>query len=71
MLRPIDVALATDGRCLRVFHLEPLVGAASTISRAKALRHDALAAEGAGVLVDHLAVAVIGRVDRDTLVSLP
>ena len=48
------------------FSLEPLVGAAGTINRAKALRHNALAAEGAGVVVDYLAVIV--RVDRDTLV---
>jgi hypothetical protein len=62
---------SAQSRCLGVFHLEPLVGAAGTISRAKALRHDAVAAEGAGVLVDHRAVAVIGRVDRDILVLFP
>jgi hypothetical protein len=45
-----------------------LVGAAGTINRAKALRHNALTAEGADVVVDCLAVAVIVRVDRDTLV---
>ena len=62
MLRPVDVALATDGWCKWVFHLEPLVGAASTIGRAKALRHDALASQGAGMFVDGGALAVVGRV---------
>jgi hypothetical protein len=66
-LRPIDLALASDGGCFWVFHLEPLIRAASTVRRAKPLGHDAFAPECAGVLVDHRAVAVIGRVERDAV----
>ena len=33
-----------NGWCFRVFHLEPLVGAASTVGRAKSLAHNAFTA---------------------------
>jgi hypothetical protein len=52
--------VARDGWRCRVFHLEPLVRAASTVRRAKPLADDALAAERASVLVDQRAVAVVG-----------
>ena len=67
-LRPIDLTLAADGWCVRVFHLEPLVRAASAVQRAKPLADDALTAERASMLVDQRAVAVIGRVERDPVV---
>ena len=67
-LRPIDLTLAADGWCVRVFHLEPLVRAASAVRRAKPLADDALTAERASMLVDQRAVAVIGRVERDPVV---
>ena len=67
-LRPIDLALASEGGCFWVFHLEPLIRAASTVRRAKPVGHDAFAPECAGVLVDHRAVAVIGRIEPDPVV---
>ena len=55
-------------RRVRVFDLEPVIGAARPIGRPKALRHDALAAERASMLEDGRAVLTIGLIERDTLV---
>jgi hypothetical protein len=43
----------------RVLDLQPAISAARAIRRAEALRHDALAAEHAGVLVDDRAVGIV------------
>src|SRR6185295_5259864 len=67
-LRPIDFALAADGRSERVLHLEPLIGAAREIGRAKPLAHNALTAERASMLVDDRAVAVVTRIERHAVV---
>ena len=64
----MDLALASEGGCFWAFHLEPLIRAASTVRRAKPLGHDAFAPERAVVLVDHRAVAVIGRIEPDPVV---
>jgi hypothetical protein len=45
--------------------------AARSVERAKPLRHDALAAERAGVLVDRGAVALIVLVQRDAVMRQP
>jgi hypothetical protein len=60
-----SASLAANRWCFWVFHLEPLVRTASAVRRAKPLAHNALATEGAGMLINHRAVADIGRVDGD------
>src|SRR5215813_3032694 len=53
---PILLRFALHRRRRRVLELEPVPCAAADIRRAQALRHDALAAEAAGVAVDDVAV---------------
>jgi hypothetical protein len=61
---------ARYGRCLRVFDLHPLIGSAGAIRRAEALRHDALAAERAGVLEDDRPVASVVLVEGDAFMGV-
>jgi hypothetical protein len=53
-------------RCRRIFDLDPLLRSTGAVRRAEPLRHDALAAEFAGLPIDDIAVADIVRVERDT-----
>jgi hypothetical protein len=56
---PVLFRLAPDrGRC-RVLDLQPVIDPTGAVGRAEALRHDALAAERAGVLEEHRAVAEV------------
>ena len=52
---PFLFRLALHRRGRRVLELEPMSGAAADIRRAEPLRHNALAAELAGVAVDDVA----------------
>ena len=58
-LVPFFLGLARHRRRSRILDLDPAVSAARAIRGSQALRHDALAAERAGVLVDDCAVAAI------------
>jgi hypothetical protein len=63
--RPILFGFARHGRRRWIFHLEPAIGAAWSVRRPKALRHDALAAERAGLFVDDDAVDLEMAIERD------
>jgi hypothetical protein len=65
---PIFFRFALQGRRLRILDLEPVIHSAGTVRRAEALRHDALAAEIADVLVDDGAVANVMLVESDAVV---
>jgi hypothetical protein len=67
---PMVLGLARDSGCLRVFDFHPMIGSARAIRRAELLRHDALAAERAGVLEDCRAVASMVLVERDTFMGV-
>ena len=67
---PLFLRLAPHrGRC-RILDLESLPGAAGAVSRAEPLRHDALAAELAGLAIDDRAGADVMLVERDAGVRL-
>jgi hypothetical protein len=51
-------------------NLQPAISAAGAIGGAQALRHDALAAERAGVLVDDCAAAGVVLIERDAPVRM-
>src|SRR5262249_59123322 len=55
---PFLLRLALHRRRCRVLELEPVPRAAADIRRAQALRHDASAAEPAGVAVDDIAAVL-------------
>jgi hypothetical protein len=54
---PIFLRFAPHRRRRRILDLEPLPGSAGAVERAEPLRHDALAAELAGVFDHDIAVA--------------
>src|SRR6516225_7136741 len=56
-------------RC-RVLDLQPAIGATGSVRRAKPLRHDALASERAGVLVDDRAIAAVMLIEGNAF-TLP
>ena len=58
-LTPILLGLATHRWRVRVLDLDPAISAAGAVGRAQPFRHDALAAERAGVLVDDRAVGLV------------
>src|SRR6185503_708501 len=64
-LVPLFLSLARDGGRGRVLDLDPAIDAARFIRRAEPLRHNALTAERAGVLVEDRAVAVVVLVEDD------
>ena len=63
--RPILFGLAGHGRRRRVLDLDPTIAAAWSVRRPKAFRHDALAAELAGMLVNDSAVVFEMAIVRD------
>src|SRR5262249_54146373 len=69
-LAPILFGLSPDRRCLRIFDLHPVRRPAGAIQRAEPLRHDALAAELAGVLENDLAVALVMLIEYDAELRL-
>jgi hypothetical protein len=66
---PVLFRLAPDRRRCRVLDLQPVIGPTGAVGRAEALRHDALAAERAGVLEEHRAVAEVMLVEGDALLG--
>ncbi len=62
---PILLGLARHSRGIPVLDFEPVGHAAGTIGGAEPLRHDAFAAEPAGVLEDYLAVALVVLIEDD------
>src|SRR5215472_18197213 len=59
LFAPVLLRVALHRRCRRVLDLEPVIDPAGAVRRAEPLRHDAFAAERAGMLEDDSAVAVI------------
>jgi hypothetical protein len=62
---PVFFRLALHRR-RRLLDLDPVLRSAGAVCRAEALRHNALAAEPAGLLIDDLAVADVAVVEGDT-----
>jgi hypothetical protein len=60
---PILLCLARNCRRVRALYLQPAVGAAGAVRRAKALRHDTLTTERASVAVDDRAIRDEVRVE--------
>ncbi len=58
---PQSPSLSLHGRGGRVFDLNPAIGAADAIRRAKSLGHDTLAAERAGLAEDNSAFGIESR----------
>jgi hypothetical protein len=69
-LTPILFGLATHRWRGRVLDLHPTVGAAGSVGRTEPLRHDTLAAESAGVLVDDRSVARVVLVEGDAFMGM-
>src|SRR5262249_53781679 len=65
--RPNLLLLRARRRRCWVLDLQPVTHSARAIQRAEPLRHDALAAERAGMLVDDGAVIVIVPIERDAI----
>jgi hypothetical protein len=66
-LVPLLLGLARDRRRRRVLDFDPAVGAAGPVRRTQTLRHDALTAERAGILVDDRAIAGVVLVEDNSV----
>ena len=67
LIGPFFLGLARDSGRRWVLDFQPTNGSARAIRRAEALRHDALAAEGAGLLEDDRSIACVVLVEDDAL----
>ena len=65
-----SLRLAPDRGRGRVLDLHPTVGAAGSVGRTEPLRHDTLAAERAGLLVDDRAVARVVLIEGDAFMGV-
>ena len=62
---PIFFGFACDRWCFRIFDLDPKGRSPGAIGRANPFRHDAFAAELAGVFVHDVALAVVVLIEDD------
>src|SRR6266404_664127 len=66
LFAPIFFGFPLDGRCIRVFHFEPIGRASRTVGRVLPLRHDSFEPHLAGMGEDGRAVALDMLVEPNT-----